>query len=972
MTTQSSKRISPNDITISRQTRNAFFTAIIFIFAAIVNFFVSLKISLANPTSVSIADSVVVFSFVIFSIFSAVLIRAGKKDKGVWLLLGSVSITLALRNALTADISIILSLLIVNLAPFIALLTLKPKFFIHAIGLGIFSGAFYLIFDILTSRYLPPYRQLPENVEIVVSSITILVIIIAFLYIITLFRQHRFLLLLSKITLAMIYAVLIPIIILIATGSASLKNSLKPRQEEDMRVKATLVAQNIHDFIRTNKRILQSDAGSSAIVEYLSYLDEYGDNNGKKRLEDQALESLYSFRQKNTFMIESYAILDLSGKNILDTVSENIGNDESEADYFAQPLENNLPFVSDISKTRTSSKYSFYFSAPIRLKNGKVVGVIRAQHHPYVLQQYLNSYMNIEGESNKDFFIALLSEKETKQISPEDPESVYIVFINGKNPELNFKSITPLTTNVITPLQMNRVLPVGNTAKLSLEVPNFDAGLRNRASHPVFEAQAFPRDLKISKNPDIIATADIKEGTLSWIIILSQDVETFNSPIDQQNNTNTILAIIIAIFTAILAYFGSQYLIKPLTHLSNIANKVAAGNLNARAIINTEDEVAMLGNAFNGMAEELESLVSTLETRVTERTQALERNARQVQAAVEVGKSAASLRNLDELLTHATELISEEFDFYHVGIFLIDPSGKYALLKAANSKGGRRMLAQKHKLEVGEEGIVGLVTATGESRIALDVGRDAAFFNNPALPDTRSEMALPLVAGNKIFGALDIQSTEGEAFSEADTTSLQVLADQIAIAIENARLFDESQKALAEARRAYGEQSQLGWQELIHKLTNFGYKSSSDGNIYPLEEGANEMLEQAMQENQTLLDADNLIANIPIMIRGESVGAIQLSKLERAKKWSQQDLDLARTLTAELSRAMDSARLFDETKQQADRERVVGEISNKMRETMNVESVLRLTADELYKLLDLEHITIHLSSDDDTDQEEIL
>ena len=525
-------------------------------------------------------------------------------------------------------------------------------------------------------------------------------------------------------------------------------------------------------------------------------------------------------------------------------------------------------------------------------------------------------------------------------------------------------SITPLTTNVITPLQMNRVLPVGSTAQLSLDVPGLDEGLRNSEKSPIFEAQAFPREQEAQEALDIIAVAKVEEELLSWSIIISQDLQTFRAPYNRQNEVNTITAIIIAISTMFLAYAGSQYLTAPFLHLAEIANRVANGDLSARAVTNTEDEIGILGNAFNGMTSQINTLITTLEDRVTERTQALERNAQQLRAVVAVGSTAASVRSLDELLSQATEEISEEFGFYHAGIFLIDAYGKFALLKAANSAGGRRMLAREHKLEVGAEGIVGYVTAEGKARIALDVGRDAAYFNNPDLPRTRSEMALPLIAGGKTLGALDIQSIEGEAFTQADIATLQILADQIAIAIENANLFEESRKALSTVQRAYGEQSHLGWQELIHQEKNFGYRSDNDGSIYPLTERADENLQKAMEENQIILEESNLTTNIPIRVRGESIGAIQLSKPDNARSWDQKDLDLAQTLTAELSRAMDSARLFDETRQQADRERVVGEISDRMRETMNVESVVRLAADELYKLLDLEHITIHLNPDD--------
>ena len=132
---------------------------------------------------------------------------------------------------------------------------------------------------------------------------------------------------------------------------------------------------------------------------------------------------------------------------------------------------------------------------------------------------------------------------------------------------------------------------------------------------------------------------------------------------------------------AILAYFGSQYLISPLLRLANTANKVGKGDLSARAIVDTEDEIGALGNAFNSMTSQLNALITTLEDRVDERTYDLERRATQLQAAADVGSAAASLRDLKVLLSQTTELISHQFGFYHVGIFLIDPQRKYALLK---------------------------------------------------------------------------------------------------------------------------------------------------------------------------------------------------------------------------------------------------------------------------------------------------
>ena len=190
-----------------------------------------------------------------------------------------------------------------------------------------------------------------------------------------------------------------------------------------------------------------------------------------------------------------------------------------------------------------------------------------------------------------------------------------------------------------------------------------------------------------------------------------------------------------------------------------------------------------------------------LERLIQERTASLERRSVQLQVATEVARAIASVQNLDQLLPSMARLISERFGFYHVGLFLLDPAREYAVLQAANSEGGQRMLARGHRLKVGQVGIVGYVTGAGLPRIALDVGQDAVFFDNPALPHTRSEMALPLKVGEEVIGALDAQSTLPAAFSKEDAAILGALADQVAIAIQNARLFDQTQAALEAARR---------------------------------------------------------------------------------------------------------------------------------------------------------------------------
>ncbi len=167
--------------------------------------------------------------------------------------------------------------------------------------------------------------------------------------------------------------------------------------------------------------------------------------------------------------------------------------------------------------------------------------------------------------------------------------------------------------------------------------------------------------------------------------------------------------------------------------------------------------------------------------------------------------------------------------YYHVGIFLNDEYGQNTLLIATNSEGGRRMLQRKHSLKIGEQGIVGYVASRGESRVARNVGQDIVFFNNPDLPETKSEAALPLRSGNNITGVLDVQSTKEDAFSQEDLDILAILADQVSLAIENSRLFETTRRSLTEAETLYRQYLHEGWSRLPQEDQFAGYRYTPRG-----------------------------------------------------------------------------------------------------------------------------------------------
>lgn len=363
------------------------------------------------------------------------------------------------------------------------------------------------------------------------------------------------------------------------------------------------------------------------------------------------------------------------------------------------------------------------------------------------------------------------------------------------------------------------------------------------------------------------------------------------------------------------------------------------------------------------MTGRVRDLIGGLEQRVAERTQDLEKRAVQLQAAGDVGSTAARLRDLDELLRQTARLISQRFGYYHVGIFLLDELSEYAILRASNSEGGQRMLHRQHRLKVGQVGIVGFVAGTGQPRIALNVGQDAEYFNNPDLPLTQSEMALPLIAGGKILGALDIQSTEQSAFTEDDVTTLKVLADQIAVAIENARLFTENQAALETARRAYGELSLKGWQALLqNRQAVMGYVSASEDHVVPVPASASPEFRRSLETGQVVMANDERTLYLPIKIRGLAIGAIRMEKSRASEKWTPDDVTMADTLAEQLGTALESARLFADTRQRAEREFIISDIASKIGASIQIDTILRTSVEELGRALDGSEVSIQMGS----------
>ncbi len=378
----------------------------------------------------------------------------------------------------------------------------------------------------------------------------------------------------------------------------------------------------------------------------------------------------------------------------------------------------------------------------------------------------------------------------------------------------------------------------------------------------------------------------------------------------------------------------------------------------------------------------------------------LQRRATQLTAAAEVAQSAAAILDLGRLLDETVHLISDQFGFYHAGVFLLDEPGEYAVLRAASSEGGQRMLARGHRLAVGQVGIVGYVAGTGQPRIALDVGEDAIFFDNPDLPLTRSEMALPLMTRGRIIGVLDVQSTEPAAFGDEDVAVLRTMANQLATAIENVRLLEEAERRAVQTQALY-EASQLvsrlggdleaglrGFFERLGTVAAFDrwwvplleedglamrglvgrWENVSDEDmkrrVVLADEPRNPVV-IAIQTRQTIVindpERDERLADLPPHIRraagryvtepiwvGERVvGAVSIGRHVDGLPIVAEDVELARTIAAQISLALENARLFEQTQSALAETESLYRISRRLASVVSAEQVVEVLVDSL-------------------------
>jgi len=434
--------------------------------------------------------------------------------------------------------------------------------------------------------------------------------------------------------------------------------------------------------------------------------------------------------------------------------------------------------------------------------------------------------------------------------------------------------------------------------------------------------------------------------------VLGVDISA-NTILAQQREYLVRLIVILLSALLLLVIAGiifAAYLAGPIVGIRDAARRISKGELTFRITkIPHTRELAELATDLNAMTANLSDLINALEQRVAERTAEISRKADHLRAASYIARQTAEVQDLVSLLNTLAKLVTDQFGFYHTGIFLINETGTEVILQAASSEGGRRMIERGYSLSVGTRDIVGYVAAQKKSRIALDVGPDAVSFNNPDLPMTRSEIALPLLVRNKVLGILDIQSDKPQAFSTEDMDVLETLAAQVAVAIENTRLIDESQAAFTQLEALTTLRSREVWrQKLQEKERVFTYT--------PL----------GLRAEKSTSDGDNEVI-VPITLRGQKIGKISVAR-KNDTEWKKVDEDLIAEVASQVGLAVDNIRLLEEATQRAKQEQIVGEMAFRFSQALDIDSLLQTATRELGQLPGVEEATVFIGEISDQDK----
>jgi GAF domain-containing protein len=339
-----------------------------------------------------------------------------------------------------------------------------------------------------------------------------------------------------------------------------------------------------------------------------------------------------------------------------------------------------------------------------------------------------------------------------------------------------------------------------------------------------------------------------------------------------------------------------------------------------------------------------------LEQEVQQRTQSLERKAAQLETTSEIAKLASEMVDPQDLMLQAVELIKSRFGFYQASVFALDETGNWANLVASTGEAGRTLLAQHFRLAVGSASIIGWVTSNRILRVSQDIEKDPFYFRIPILSETQSEVAVPLIVGNRLLGVLDIQSRRTNAFTEDDIQAIRAIGDELAIAIDSARLLRETQQQLDRFQTSYRDLTRQSWRRISRSITGSMIRIGGSPDASDTDDSF-QTLDVATDQLKTVLSEDEREIAVPVQMRGELIATIGARKTSEGQTWSEDEIRLLEAVSSQVALALESARQYTEEHRRVSELEVVNRVSQAVSQHLRLDSLYRVVHAQINQVL---------------------
>lgn len=885
--------------------------------------------------------------FVVYSLValvSLVLIRREQFSVGVWLLIGGMYFVFPALAVLVTAVGLVLGISLIMLTIMLATRFLPRTQATWAI----FSSAVIAVAIVLFDSPARNYRLDAAPVQFFIGAVAVATAVtFAFLIV----RQFVNYSLRTKLVVAFLLVSLLSIAVVAFFSIRTTSNALTEEVGGNLKGLANSQAFGVGTQLVRQVNVLNSLTLSRSIHDRLLVVNSnYGDDPQQVEARLQQFERQWVANvAANQGPLLSARLNNLVSAEFLKLQEKFPDNNKIFiTDKYGGLLATTAP-IPDYSqsdetwwqKTYNNGQGAIYISQPTTDDDSDIFGII-------IGLPFYDDDGNVIGVLRSTFNLASLVNLVTAGTDPQAGIDTELLFSSGYKLAGDGQSLEKMDPDVVKMLDAPSQEPF---AEMNLE------------NQP--QLVSYSKVLAVTGEPIIEA--------LGWKLLVHQNRDKALAPVQAQRRNTIIVAVVLAAAVIGAALLMAGRMANPIVRLTQVAQQIAAGDLKSRATVESGDEVGALAKTFNSMADQLSEIIGTLGDHVSDRTQ-------QLTTVVDVSQRLSSILDLSDLMREVVTLTKETFGYYHAHIYLLDDQHETLIMAEGYGQAGAEMKRRAHSIPLNAARSL-VAQAVRESRIITveDVRQDPHWLPNPLLPNTRSEAAIPVVLGNEVVGALDVQSDRVGGITTDDEVVLQALANQIAIAVRNARLFSETQEALYRAQRLQQIYTGEAWRQFSGaRSTDYEVRQPE---LPPLQEIPTPEANIALEKEQTIrLNLDKVNGSeglgqagnpketnslaTPLKLRGQIIGVLGLRAEDPNRQWTDDEIALIEAIGEQMSVAIENARLFDETGRRAGREKIIADVTQQVWASGDLEKVMQTAVEQLGAKFEASKVVIRLGTEE--------